>query len=332
MKHHFGDMLDRSGGHWTFVPNAERSAYWMPEWTSDQRLISIATIGNGDTNWQLIGTFPNLVELTLHSPSHEQLAFVSQLWRLKRLRVTHARPKDISFLARLQNLEEVILEYVSGFDDISPIGGLKQLRALHIENLRRVSDFSGLGGATNLKYLGIQGTFDWSQPVDNFDFLSSLQSLEYLKLDSLKVPKIDRPLASLSKLAGLRKIDIALNLLPLEDFAWIEANLHGVEGATRPAFLKFGGKDKEIHRSDMRFRMPLEEFERLPDLFVGLDGKRYERVPHQAIFLGRRQRSLTGSKESVDKACDVYAEKYRMLVNEHLRSASSDQSPPVGLR
>ena len=114
MKHHFGDMLDRSGGHWNFVPNAQRYAFQMPEWTSGQKLISIATIGREDINWELIGTFPNLEELTLHSPSHEQIAFVSSLWRLKRLRITHARPKSLEFIARLQNLEEVVLECTPG--------------------------------------------------------------------------------------------------------------------------------------------------------------------------------------------------------------------------
>ena len=108
-------MLDRSGGHWNFVPNTQRYAYHMPEWTSGQKLISIATISSDDANWELISTFPNLEELTLHNPSQEQLEFVSKLWRIKRLRVTHARPRNIDFLARLQNLEEVILEYVSGF-------------------------------------------------------------------------------------------------------------------------------------------------------------------------------------------------------------------------
>lgn len=307
-------MLDRSGGHWTVVPNVERYAYQMPEWTSGQKLVSIATISNGDANWEVIGTFPNLEELTLHSPSLEQLAFVSQLWRLKRLRITHARPKDISFISRLQNLEEVILEYVSGFDDLSPIGELKQLRALHVENLRRVSDFSGIKGATNLKYLGLYGTVDWSQPVDSFDFVSSLKSLEYIGLHFLKAPKDDQPLVSVRQLPNLRKLDIAMNTFPLEVFAWIEAKLASIEGAKRPAFVKFGGKDEEINPRDIRFRMPIEEFNRFSNLFIGPDGKRYQRVPYQAALLGRGQRGLTGQKDTVDRACDLHTERYRKLV------------------
>lgn len=320
MKHHFGDMLDRSGGHWKVVPNVERYAYQMPEWTSGQKLISIATISSDDTNWELIGTFPNLEELTLHSPSYEQLAFVSRLWRLKRLRITHARPKDIDFLSRLQNLEELILEYVSGFSDLSPIGALTRLRALHIENLRRVSDFSGLNGATSLKYLSLYGTVDWSQPVDSFDFLSSLNDLEYLGLHFLKAPKIDQPLVSIKKLSNLRKLDISMNVFPLDVFAWVEANCPNVDGAVRPAFIKFGGKDEEIHHRDIRFRMPIEEFNCFPNLFIGSDGRRYQRVPHQAALLGRAQRGLTGSQDRIDRACELHAQNYRKLIAQFSNS------------
>ncbi|MEO5493089.1 MAG: hypothetical protein ABIR08_03580 [Sphingomonas sp.] len=307
-------MLDRSLGHWTVVPNVERYAYQMPEWTSGQKLVSIATVGSDDSNWELIGTFPNLVELTLHSPSAEQLAFGSQLWRLKRLRITHARTKDIAFISRLQNLEEVILEYVSGFDDLAPIGELKNLRALHVENLRRVSDFSGIGGAANLEYLGLYGTVDWSQPVDSFDFLSSLKGLEYIGLGFLKVPQSGQPLASVSELRRLRKLDISMNTFVLETFAWVESQFPKVEGAVRPAFVKFGGKDEEIHPRDIRFRMPIDEFEKYPNLFVGPDRKRYQRVAHQAALLGRGQRGLSGSKEIVDRACERHAQKYKKLV------------------
>jgi len=316
MKHHFGDMLDRSGGHWTIVPNVERYAYQMPEWTRGQKLISIATISSGDTNWELIGTFPNLEELTLHSPSQEQLSFVSKLWRLKRLRITHARTKDIGFLSRLQNLEELILEYVSGFCDLSPIGELKRLRALHVENLRGVSDFSGLMGTENLKYLSIYGTVDWTQPIDRFDFLSSLSDLEYLGLHFFKAPTINQPLTSLKKLENLRRLNISMNAFPLEVFAWIEANLSHVDGAVRPAFVKFGGKDEEIDQRDIRFRMPVEEFNRFPNLFIGSNGKRYQRVPHQAALLGRGQRGLNGCQDRVDRACKLHAQRYRMLVSQ----------------
>ncbi len=318
MKHHFGDMLDRSGGHWSILPNAFRYAYKMPEWTNEQRLISIATISSEDSNWELVSTFPNLEELTLHSPSQEQIAFVSNLWRLKRLRITHARPKNLNFLSRLQNLEEVILEYVSGFSDISPLSGLSKLKALHIENVRRVSDFSGLKNTPNLKYLSIDGTFDWAQPIESFDFLETISSLEILRLINVRPPKISNPLTCLLSLNKLSKITFGMSIFPLETFAWLQAKIPHVEGAMRPAFAKFGGENREISQRDMRYRMPIEEFERHSDLFVDPSGKRFHRIPYQAALLGRGQRGLTGTQESVDKACDVHAEKYREMVENYL--------------
>jgi hypothetical protein len=316
MKHHFGDMLDRSGGHWNFVPNVQRYAFHMPEWTSGQKLVSVATISSEDSNWELISTFPNLEELTLHSPSHEQIAFVSNLWRIKRLRITHARPKNLDFIARLQNLEEVILEYVSGFNDVSPLGELTKLKALHIENVRRVSDFSGIKNARNLAYLSIDGTPDWAQPIEAFDFLGSLESLEYFRLMNVRPPKISEPLACLMKLKKLAKMVFGMSTFPVEVFAWLQAKFPHAEGAVRPAFVKFGGENKEIHPRDMRFRMSIENFSGYPNLFVGPDGKRYQWIPHQAALLGRGQRSLSGQQELVDKACAAHAEKYRKLVEQ----------------
>lgn len=316
MKHHFGDMLDRSGGHWNFVPNAQRYAFQMPEWTSGQKLISIATVGSEDVNWELIGTFPNLEELTLHSPSQEQIAFVSSLWRLKRLRITHARPKNLEFIARLQNLEEVVLEYVSGSNDVSPLGELSKLRALHLENVRRVSDFSGLQNAQGLRYLSIDGTLDWAQPVDSFDFLGTLAQLEFLRLMNVRSPKRFEPLRCLLKLKRLSKIAFGMGTFPIEVFAWLQAKIPEVEGAVRPSFVKFGGENQEISSRDLRCGMPIEEFNKYPNLFVGEDGKRYQWIPYQAALLGRGQRGLLGTQESVDRACTAHAEKYRQLVEK----------------
>nr|WP_254846959.1 hypothetical protein [Leptospira alexanderi] len=67
-----------------------------------------------------------------------QLDFVATLDKLKKLRITHVRPKTIDFLIKLQNVEELVLEYVSGFESVGPIGELKNLKALHIENFRKI--------------------------------------------------------------------------------------------------------------------------------------------------------------------------------------------------
>src|SRR5262249_33163122 len=150
MRHHFGDLLDREGGYWTTIPNRDRYAYRIGDVPSGSEEVTIVTIGKEDENWARALTLPNLEELTLHAPTREQLEAIQQLRSVKRLRITHARPPSIEFIQSLRGVEELILEYVSGFADLSPLQRLRRLRALHLENLRGVSDFGGLPGIDSL--------------------------------------------------------------------------------------------------------------------------------------------------------------------------------------
>jgi hypothetical protein len=96
MKHHFGDLLDRDGDYWTIVPNVERYAHRIGETPAGSEQILVATIGSADEAWRNVFSFPNLEELTLHEPSHEQLQAVAELTALKRLRITHAKFFDLN--------------------------------------------------------------------------------------------------------------------------------------------------------------------------------------------------------------------------------------------
>jgi hypothetical protein len=239
MKHHFGDLLDREAGYWTIVPNRERYAYRIGDVPAGSKQITIATIGSGDESWRNVFSFPSLEELTLHEPSQEQLLGLSQLSILKRLRITHARPKEISFISSLPDLEELVLEYVSGFSDLAPLRSLLKLKALHIENLRKVHDFSGLSGISSLKYLYIDGTLDWKQPIDDFEFLRGLPNLEVLSFGQIinKIPfPATLPVLSLKKLKRLR---LPWNMLPTEEYALLEVGLLGVKGADWGPFTRF---------------------------------------------------------------------------------------------
>ncbi|WP_258218574.1 leucine-rich repeat domain-containing protein [Leptospira interrogans] len=238
MKHHFGDLLDRTYGHWTIVPNVERHQYHQDDWAQVQSSVSIATIYGNDLNWKKIGSLSKLEELTLHQPNKEQLDFISTLWRLKRLRITHARPKTIDFISRLQNVEELVLEYVSGFESVEPIGELKNLKALHIENVRKVTDFSGLGRTQELRYLSIYGTLDWAQPIESFDFLSELKKLEYFDLGFVRSLAKTPALEALARLKNLKKIFIPDNIFTLLDYALLEIGLPGTKGSVFPPFEK----------------------------------------------------------------------------------------------
>lgn len=231
MKHHFGDLLDREGDYWTVVPNRERYAYRIGDVSAGSKQITIATIGSEVESWRRIFTFPALEELTLHEPSHEQLLALSELSILKRLRITHARPKEIDFISSLLNLEELVFEYVSGFSDLAPLRSLPKLKALHLENLRRVQSFSGLSGINSLRYLRIDGTLDWKQPIDDFEFLRGLPQLEVLSLGQIinkSTYPATLPILTLKKLKRLR---LTWNMLPTQEYALLEAGLPGIEGA-----------------------------------------------------------------------------------------------------
>jgi hypothetical protein len=239
MKHHFGDMLDREGGYWTVVPNVERYAHGIGEVPAGRADVTIATIGSKDESWRNVFTFPALEELTLHEPSQEQLAALAELPNLKRLRITHARPKNIEFLRGLTNVEELVLEYVSGFSDLTPLRSLTRLRALHLENLRAVRNFGGLSGITSLKYLHVDGTLDWKQPIEDFEFLRGLLNLEVLSfgqvINHTQFPAM-LPALTLQKLKRLR---LTWNMLPTAEYALLEVGLRGVPGADWGPFTRF---------------------------------------------------------------------------------------------
>lgn len=180
MKHHFADFLDRTGNYWTIVPNVARYSYSADKKIKDKNKVKILTISKTDKYWKQVFECPNLEELTLHNPGKEQIEEIKELKQLKRIRITFFRTKDIAFISKLSHLEEVVLEYVSGFSDLSPLQSLKKIKSLHLENLRSVSCFDGLAGLKSLRYLHIDGTIDWKQPVENFGFLKGLPNLEVL--------------------------------------------------------------------------------------------------------------------------------------------------------
>ncbi len=245
MRHHFGDMLDRKGGYWTVTPNRERYSQGIDEVPEGSSRIKVATISKHTSNWQRIFTFPKLEELTLHDAALNQLTAVGDRLRsLKRLRITHARPRDLEFLRSMESVEELVLEYVSGFSDLSPLQSLRRLRSLHLENLRRVKSFDGLSGILSLKYLAIYGTLDWKQPIKDFEFLRHLPKLEVLHFFQV-ITKVRFPaLLPAIYLKNLKKISVVWNYFDAAEYALLEEALPGVSGATWGAYRDCSNSDR----------------------------------------------------------------------------------------
>ena len=223
MKHHFGDLLDRQGDYWTIVPNMERYAFTADREITDKHSVKTLTISKHHEHWQQVFDCPNIEELTLHDPDKKQVLAIKQLTGLKRLRLTFFRAKDIEFIGELSNLEELMLEYVSGFSDLAPLQKLKKLKSLHLENLRRVSNFDGLKGMTSLRYLHIDGTLDWNQPIDNFGFLEGLPNLEVFSLGFITSKAAYPAFLPMVKLQHLKKIKIGRSTFATNEYAFLEA-------------------------------------------------------------------------------------------------------------
>ena len=149
---------------------------------------------------------------------------------IKRLGVTFFRATDIEFIGDLLNLEELILEYVSGFLDLTPLLKLTKLKSLHFKNLCSVSNFDGLQGLKSLRYLHIDGTLDWNQPIENFEFVKGLPNLEVFSL-GFKVNKTKFPaFLPLLLLKKLKKIKIVRDTFKINEFAFLQIALPKVEG------------------------------------------------------------------------------------------------------
>ncbi len=185
--------------------------------------MKIITIGKDDVNWRIIFDLPKLEELTLQNPSKQQLLSIEKINHLKRLRITHARPKDIDFISSLENLEEVVFEYVSFFSDLSPLIELKKLKSLHLENLRSVHDFSGLEGLENLRYLYISGTVDWDQPIDDFNFLNGLPNLEILNFGFVRNNSDFPAFLPIINLDKIKRIGIGRATFQTKEYAFLES-------------------------------------------------------------------------------------------------------------
>jgi len=314
MRHHFGDLLDRSGDYWTIVPNRERYAYRIcdiPEGSPD---VAIVTIGKNDEQWQRVLTLPNLEELTLHEPAMEQLAATGALKSVKRLRVTHARPKDIEFVRDMVGLEEVVLEYVSSFGDIAPLCALPNLRSLHVENLRGVSDFGALTGARSLRYLAIHGTLDWQQPIANFDFLRGLARLEVLALWQFKCLAPYPATLPAMDLVKLKRLRLHRRYLAMAEYALLEEGMAGVEGARWGPYERSAPESQvELAANDPRSKIPEDTLRaNHPEVKVRYDGRRTVEDPTSCWFefTGRAAGRVKCSTSTAEARCKEQTDRY----------------------
>ena len=223
MKHHWADFLMRDLGHWNFTENRHRWSSYFDDLENVPANAETVTINSDTKNWKHLPALTSVDELTLHEAKREHLQSIKLPPNIKRLRITHARPQDINFIAEADQIEELILEYVSGFNDLTPITHLPNLRAVHFENLRGMRDYSPLGKAPKLQNVSIYGTTDWYQPVNDFSFVNKLKCLEHLGIVCVKGEQPLNTLTTLSTHKHLKSLSVQSTVFTLEEFAWLFA-------------------------------------------------------------------------------------------------------------
>ncbi|RZJ47035.1 MAG: leucine-rich repeat domain-containing protein [Chryseobacterium sp.] len=315
MKHHFGDFLDRTGDYWTTIPNRERFAFIADFEIVNKEEVKILTISKTQdkNHWEQIIDCPNLEELTLHDPSKEQVQAIRRLTNVKRLRVTFFTAADIEFIGDLHNLEELILEYVSGFSDLTPLAKLTKLKSVHFENLRKVSNFDGLKGTNSLRYLYINGTLDWNQPIDNFEFLSGLPNLEVFSLGWIINKSPFPALISVLTLKKLKKIRLISKTLPTQEFAFLERALPNVQGANNEICRRFAYSSSKLTRDDYRSQLSDEVIkEKHPEVRIIYDGTREINDPSTEWFefIGKGAGRVKCNSPKADEKIEEFRQKY----------------------
>lgn len=317
MRHHFADLLDRRGDYWTIVANRERYTYRLENMSEeDLAYAKVVTISKHTSNWEKILTLPNLEELTLHEPSKEQINGIEHLQNIRRLRITHIRLHDIEFIKKLSNTEELILEYVSGFSDLSPLRALTKLRALHLENLRKVEDFGGLSGIASLRYLRIEGTADWKQPVANFEFVKGLQNLEVFSLGWIKTLASFPALLPVTELKKLKRINLHNEIFPTAEYALLAVGLPEVEGASSAPFRALSYTSIPLPKDDPRSMLSDEEIKaKHPEVSIIYNGEREINDPNAEwfYFLGQKAGRIKCTSPSAKQKCNDFIAKYNAM-------------------
>ncbi|WP_276877583.1 leucine-rich repeat domain-containing protein [Chryseobacterium joostei] len=216
-------LLGKIDDYWEMISTHHTSSYSVDKGAFDNATVKILILSKHHQNWEFIFECPNLEEINLDQPSKEQVQAIYKLTNLKRLRIKNFRTKNIEFVNTLFNVEELALEYVSGFSDLSPLQNLLKLKSLHLENLRKVGNFDGLRGIKTLKYLHIDGPLDWKQPIENFSFLEEVPELEILSLMNI-VSKTPFPaFLPVLKLKNLLEIRIPMQILDTAEYAFLDS-------------------------------------------------------------------------------------------------------------
>lgn len=111
---------------------------------------------------------------------------------IESLRIKRLTCKQIDTIVNLRSLKKLFIECGSSLTDISPLAKLTELEVLILGHTKNVHDYSAIAALKSLKVLGIcvyQTALNTTIKVDDLSFLKELPSLEYVDLMDVRLSK-----------------------------------------------------------------------------------------------------------------------------------------------
>ena len=110
--------------------------------------------------------------------------------KLESLRIKRLKCKQTDGIVKLKNLKKLYFGCASALDDISSVAKLTDLETLVLCETKKITEYSALGALKKLKVLGICGSRTAVSSVikvKDLDFISELPSLEYVDLIDVRI-------------------------------------------------------------------------------------------------------------------------------------------------
>jgi hypothetical protein len=161
---------------------------------------------------------------------------VCRMSDLECLQIKWSNVRDISAIAKLQQLRYLYFGSSTKVESIEPLAALSKLRLLEIENFKLITDFSPLTRLTALESLAVTGSMWTRQDVGALEPFARMTWLQSLALDTSRVTSL-WPLANLKR---LKSLDLG-NRLPMPEYAWLSAMLPATECRWFKPYLDLAG-------------------------------------------------------------------------------------------
>lgn len=213
-------------------PSAESGPISSEEYPGDLALVertarSLA-VHSETPNLACLGEFTELERLMAREiPPRIIEPALAAMPRLRDLNIFGTRMESFAPLADLP-LRRLNLTWAHKADSIAPLARLDQLETLVIGDMKRVSDFSPLGALSSLVALHIE-TGMWSdQKVDSLAFLRRLPQLREFRMHYLKLG--DGDLSPICALKNLERLSLPTKY-PVREYARLSVCLPRTECA-----------------------------------------------------------------------------------------------------